>query len=170
MTVFPSFPGALHADGPAKELEDKLRLYGWLIGDWEMDAHRPLPDGSVAKGRGEIHFGWILGGRAVQDIWYVGGPGDKPSLFGTTLRVYDPGLDAWHIIWVDPLGQNHLRQTGRAEGKDIVQLGKDGSGNETRWRFTEITGSSFHWIGERRAGGGDEWQLVVEFFAHRKAD
>lgn len=169
MTVFSSLSGALHADGPAAELEAKLQLYGRLLGDWEMDAHRPLPDATVAKGRGEIHFGWILGGRAIQDVWHVGGPGGKPSLYGTTLRVYDPGIDAWHIIWVDPLGQNHLRQTGRAEGPDIVQLGKDAGGAETRWRFTELTGSSFHWIGERRATDSDPWQLVVEFFARRKA-
>jgi hypothetical protein len=167
MTVFSSFPGALHADGPAPELGDKLRLYSWLIGDWEMDEHRPLRDGTVAKGRGEIRFGWILGGRAIQDVWHVGG--GKPSLYGTTLRVFDPGIDAWHIIWVDPLGQNHLRQIGRAEGEDIVQLGKDAAGGETRWRFTEIAGSSFHWIGERRSGGADDWQVVVEFFARRPA-
>jgi len=169
MTVFSSFAGALHAHGPATELGDKLQLYGWLIGDWQMDAHRPLPDGTTAKGRGEIHFGWVMGGRAIQDVWYVGGPAGKPSLYGTTLRVFDPGIDAWHIIWIDPLGQNHLTQTGRAAGKDIVQLGKDGAGSETRWRFTEITDASFHWIGEQRRHGSEEWQLVVEFFARRKA-
>ncbi len=169
MTVFPSFPGALHAAGPAPDLAAKLGLYGWLIGDWEMDAHRPLGEGKVAKGRGEIHFGWVLGGRAIQDVWYVGTPDGKLSLFGTTLRVYDPGIEAWHIIWVDPLGQNHLRQTGRAQGSDIVQSGTDASGGETRWRFTEITDTSFHWIGERKPASGIDWQLVVEFFARRKA-
>jgi hypothetical protein len=169
MTVFSSFPNALHADGPAPELAGKLGLYGWLVGDWEMDAHRPLPHGKVARGKGEIHFGWVLGGRAIQDIWHVGAPDGRPAMFGTTLRIYDPGIDAWHIVWIDPLGQNHLRQTGRAEGKDIVQLGTDATGAETRWRFTEISENAFHWIGERRPTGAGDWQLVVEFLARRKA-
>ena len=34
------------------------------------------------------------------------------------------------------------RQIGRAEGKDIVQLGDDSRGLNTRWRFTEITADS----------------------------
>src|SRR5262249_28083168 len=122
----------------------------------------------IAKGRGEIHFGWVLGGRAIQDIWFVGGPDGKPAMYGTTLRVYDANLDTWHIIWTDPVGQNHLRQTGRANGKDIEQLGADASGAETRWRFTGISENSFHWIGDRRPAGAADWQPVVEFFARRK--
>ena len=45
---FPSFAEALHTDGPAADRAGKMGLYGWLIGDWEMDAvvprrrrHRP---------------------------------------------------------------------------------------------------------------------------------
>lgn len=160
--IFASFSLALHHDGPAPELADKLGLYGWLIGNWEMDAHRPLANGSVARG------------RAIQDVWYVPPPaaaGDRPAtppLFGTTLRIYDPGIDAWHIIWVDPVGQNHLRQIGRAQGHDIVQEGSDGAGMPVRWRFTEMTPDSFHWIGERSSDEGKSWSLVVEFFARRK--
>lgn len=146
-------------------------LYDWLIGDWEMDAHRPLPDGTLASGRGEIHFGWVLGGRAIQDVWYVPAPTPdaRPPVFGTTLRIYDPGIDAWHIIWVDPVGHNHLRQIGRRHDADIVQDGVDATGARVRWRFTEITADTFHWIGERSEDDGRTWKLVVEFFARRKA-
>lgn len=170
MTTFPSFPDALHADGPAQDRADKMGLYGWLIGDWDMDAVRHLDDGTTRQSRGEIHFGWILGGRAIQDVWHIPAvQGEPPPLFGTTLRVYDPGIDAWHIIWVDPVGQNHLRQTGRAEGNDIVQHGTDAAGTPVRWRFTEITPRSFHWLGERSPDQGATWRLQVEFFARRKS-
>ena len=43
--------------------------------------------------------------------------------YGTTLRVYDPDIDAWRIQWTDPVTQNFLQMIGRAEGGDIVQLG-----------------------------------------------
>lgn len=93
-----------------------MALYGWLIGDWEMDATVFADDGTEHTGRGEIHFGWVLQGRAIQDVWILPG-----FFYGTTLRVYDPGLDAWHILWSDPLKQLYTRQIGQARGKDIVQ-------------------------------------------------
>src|SRR3954451_6400180 len=58
-----SFPDALHAPGPAAARADRMGLYAWLIGDWEMDARVHLNDGSIHTGRGEIHFGWVLEGR-----------------------------------------------------------------------------------------------------------
>jgi hypothetical protein len=77
--------------------------------------------------------------------------------YGTTLRVYDPGLDAWHILWSDPATQFYTRQIGRARGQDIVQEGKLDSGDILRWSFTEITPNSFHWLGEHSADGGATW-------------
>ncbi|WP_189394075.1 MULTISPECIES: hypothetical protein [unclassified Mesorhizobium] len=46
--------------------------------------------------------------------------GSDPSalrlrMYGTTLRVFDPGIGGWHIIWSDPLNQDYARQIGRAE-------------------------------------------------------
>ena len=76
----------------------------------------------------------MLEGRAIQDVWILPG-----VFYGTTLRVYDPALDAWHILWSDPLKQYYMRQIGRARGNDIVQEGKTDDGVAARWSFTEIT-------------------------------
>jgi hypothetical protein len=139
-----------------------MGLYGWLIGSWEMDATVHLDDGSTHKGRGEIHFGWVLEGRAIQDVWIL------PDVFyGTTLRIYDPGTDAWHILWSDPMRQVYTRQTGRAQGSDIVQDGTGDGGVPLRWSFSEITPDSFRWRGERSLDGGLTWHLQAEFFARR---
>ena len=82
----------------------------------------------------------MLEGRAIQDVWILPG-----VFYGTTLRVYDPGIDAWHILWSDPVRQFYTRQIGRARGSDIVQLGKNDAGEAVRWSFTEITPDSFRW-------------------------
>ena len=160
----PSLVDALHADRPAPDRAGKMALYGWLVGRSDMDAVIHRDDGTTHEGRGEIHFGWVLEGRAVQDVWIL------PGVFhGTTLRVYDPGIDAWHILWSDPLRQYYTRQIGWARGKDIVQDGTDDAGAAVRWSFTEITPDSFRWLGERSLDGGATWQLQVEFRARRVA-
>ena len=161
----PSFFEMLRADGPASDRADKMKLYGWLIGRWIMDAVVHADDGMQHKQVGEIHFGWVLEGRAIQDIWIL------PGFFhGTTLRVYDPGIDAWHIIWSDPVKQYYSRQVGRARGEDIVQEGKNDAGERVRWSFTDITPDSFTWRGERSRDDGRTWQLQAEFHARRVKD
>jgi hypothetical protein len=158
----PTFVHALHSDGPAPDRADKMSLYGWLIGTWDMDAVIHMDDGAKHNGRGEIHFGWVLEGRAIQDVWSLPG-----IFYGTTLRIYDPQIDAWHILWSDPLRQFYTRQIGRARGRDIVQDGKDDTGALVRWSFTAITPDSFRWLGERSRDSGASWQLQAEFSARR---
>jgi hypothetical protein len=160
MTAASSFVDALHTSRPAPDRAEKLSLYGWLIGQWEMDAVVHLDDGTQHKGRGEIHFGWVLEGRAIQDVWILPG-----IFYGTTLRVYDPNIDAWHILWSDPMRQVYTRQIGRAHNDGIVQDGENDAGEPVRWSFTEITPNSFRWRGERSRDGGASWQLQAEFFA-----
>lgn len=166
MTMSP-FLSALGSEAPPADRAKDMDLYGWLIGSWEMDTIRHLDDGTTEESSGEIHFGWVLEGRAIQDIWIRPGRPAPSTMYGTTLRIFDPGIDGWHIIWSDPLNQDYSRQIGRAEGKDIVQIGEDSRGLKARWRFTEITADSFHWIGEKRSSDGDPWQITYEHFARR---
>ena len=162
MTERTGFMKALHSEGPADDRASQLQLYGWLIGDWVMDATVHREDGTTIKRAGEIHFGWVLQGRAIQDVWIL------PDVFhGTTLRIYDPELGAWHILWNDPLRQYYARQIGRAQGNDIVQIGKNDSGVMLRWSFTEMTANSFRWLGERSPDDGKSWQLQADFRVRR---
>jgi hypothetical protein len=158
----PSFIAALHTDRPAADRADKMGLYSWLLGRWDMDAVVHGDDGRKHTARGEIHAGWVLEGRAIQDVWILPG-----FFYGTTLRIYDPGVDAWHILWSDPLKQLYRRQIGRARGNDIVQDGQDDKGAAVRWSFSEITPNSFRWRGERSPDDGATWQLQAEFVVRR---
>ena len=134
------------------------------------------PDGTRHPGHGEIHFGWVLQGRAIQDVWMIPRLRDRPDApimpvagnwYGTTLRVYDPHLDAWRIFWIDPATNFSCQQIGKAVGSDIVQEGTAESGSRSRWRFTKITARSFHWLGEASTDDGASWRLLVEVFARR---
>ena len=166
MTISP-FLTALGSEAPPADRAKDMELYGWLIGSWDMDTVHHLDDGTTQKWTGECHFGWVLEGRAIQDIWIRPRRPAPSTMYGTTLRIFDPGIGGWHIIWSDPLNQDYSRQIGRAEGKDIVQIGADSRGLQARWRFTEITANSFHWIGEERSSERDPWKITYEHFARR---
>jgi hypothetical protein len=172
----PALTDALIADGPASDRGGKMDLYGWLIGSWDLEVTRFFDDGSKRQRRGEWHFGWVLEGRAIQDVWIVprrglrhGDAAANTNTWGTTLRIYDPRIDAWQIQWIDPVTQNFLAMIGRKEGDDIVQLGTSAEGRAVRWSFSLITPDSFRWRGETSRGAADEahWHLDVEFFARR---
>jgi hypothetical protein len=91
----------------------------------------------------------------------------KNNMFGTTLRLWDPSIQAWLIRWVNPVSGHEERQTGRRVGDEIVQVGARLDGTATRWRFTEITPNSFHWLGEVLEADGRSWKLEGEFRARR---
>ena len=144
-----------------RNIAEKQDVYGWLVGDWELEA---LVYQAVEAPHlmGEIHFGWVLEGRAIQDTWIL-----PDRMYGTTLRIWNPAAQAWDIRWFNPLSSHYESQTGRRMGDEIVQIGARADGTATRWRFTEITPQSFHWIGESLRPDGKTWLLEGEFRAKR---
>ena len=176
--VHSSFAQVLHANGPDPARAAGLGLYAWLVGRWDMDVTTTPDDGTTHRGRGEIHAGWILEGRAIQDVWMIPRlrdrrPGIEPlpgagNWYGTTLRIYDPGLDAWRILWSDPATGFFTQQLGRAHGPDIVQTGPDPRGGSMRWTFSDIEPNSFHWTAER-ALDDQHWRREVDIRARRRA-
>ena len=120
----------------------------------------------------------MLQGLAIQDVWMIPRlrdrhPGREPlpgagNWYGTTLRIYDPKLDAWRILWSDPATNFFTQQIGRAQGREIVQTGPDPRGGSMRWVFSEIEPPSFRWTAER-AQDDRNWRREVEIRARRAA-
>jgi hypothetical protein len=171
-----SFAHILHAPGPEPGRESTLALYAWLVGHWKFDVTTFTEGGTTHAGNGEIHAGWILRGRAIQDVWMIPRLADRTpciaqipgagNWFGTTLRLYDPGIDAWRILWSDPATSFYCQQIGRARGRDIVQEGPDPLGGRMRWTFTEIEPESFHWTAEKSTNS-NQWRKAVDIHARR---
>jgi hypothetical protein len=153
---------ALHVSGPAPAHADKLMLFGQFVGSWNVAWSGTGTDGKPAETTGELHFGWVLGGRAVQDTWIVPGRRDPEvsdrirAFHGTTVRFYDPAIDAWRSTWIEPVNARVRRFIGRPAGGDIVLL-SDEDEPWLRWRFTEITPDSARWIGETSHDAGRTW-------------
>ena len=154
-------------------------LYDPLLGDWDAVVVDHLPGGTDRRQSAEMHFARVLEGRAIQDVWVVpalpdrtatGGDRKSGNRFGTTLRVYDPSLDAWRVTWWNPVTGVENRLVGRRVGSQIVQTGSDSDGRLIRWRFDAIGPDSFHWKGEQSEDGGTTWVCETEFSARRHAD
>jgi hypothetical protein len=168
-----SFINALVANGPAADRADKLMCYGQFIGAWDGAVTRYGANGERSDSTAEVHFGWALEGRAIQDVWIVpsrvGRPAGEPDqMNGTTLRVYDPKRDIWQITFIDPVRQKEDRMTGRPVGADIVQEYRDASGAIGQWCFTEIEPNAFHWISRISHDDGATWRLTSEYYLSRR--
>ena len=168
------FHSVLAAHGRSPEIPESADVYGWLIGSWDLDVRHYVVDVSACHITGEVHFEWVLEGRAVQDVWIMprrsertANPDRSLNMYGTTLRVWDPSIQAWRVTWINPLNGSRDELIGRSSGQDIVQVGTHADGTPIRWRFTEITPNSFHWIGEALNPNGHTWKLEGEFRAKR---
>ena len=170
------FQAALAASGRAADIPEDADAYGWLVGDWELDVLHYWGMNVAARHiRGEVHAGWVLEGRAVQDVWIMPRRADRTGLeektqnmYGTTFRMWDPTIQAWRITWKNPAAGHYEEQIGRRIGRDIVQIGARPNGTPTRWRFTEITPDSFRWLGDALDVDGTTWKLEGEFRASRR--
>jgi hypothetical protein len=149
-------------------------LFGQFIGAWDLEVTLYDLDGSVrAEGPAEWLFGWVLEGRAVQDV-LIRPPRQardaEPTDFweyGTTLRVFDPQSGTWRITWFAPQRGGELRLVARAEHDGIVLESVEREPLAFRWVFSEITPDSFTWRG---SGSEDAvtWLVLQEMRARRK--
>jgi hypothetical protein len=154
---------ALAASGPHPDHAEQLMLFGRFVGAWDMEGEQLAADGTRTEFRGEWHFGWVLDGRAVQDVLI-----SPPVEYGTTVRFYDPATDAWEITWITPPGRAVRRLRARPDGDAILLEGRDPAGHLLRWTFTEITGDSFTWSGFRSDDEGATWRQEEEMRLTRR--
>ena len=169
-----AFHTLLAATRRSPEIPEDADVYGWLVGSWELEVFYYGMDVSTQNLKAEAHFGWVLEGRAVQDVWIMPRPAQRTAqlektrnMYGTTLRVWDAAIQAWRVTYINPVTGQRDELIGRRSGKDIVQVGRHADGIPIRWNFTEITPDSFRWTGEVLEPDGKSWRMEGEFRAKR---
>ena len=160
----------LEANQPFPGLKEKLALFGQFVGDWDILEDRYLqPDGTWAVSRGELHWRWILDGKAVQDVWsFTEQKTGNPIPEGTTVRFYDKKIDAWHSVWISPNQGVVKTFIARRVGEEIVLEGKSTDGHPVKWIFSEIRPDSFRWRSEETRDNGETWTMREEMRIRRK--
>jgi hypothetical protein len=142
----------LLASGP---IDAEVELFGRFVGAWTFDGTDIAEDGTEAEYSGRWDFGYVLGGRAVQDVLHCDG-----VEHGTTVRI-PRGDGTWDVVWITPV-QCAVRQlVGRAEGERIVIMGVSGE-RQLRWTFNDIARDSFVWRGEQSTDNGASFRLAEE--------
>jgi hypothetical protein len=160
---------ALGADRPHPSLGDEARTFDRLVGTWDCEFTFHLDDGKVVTKKGELEFGWILDGRAVQDIWttYPAENGKERSS-GTSLRVFDSKSKQWRVVFIQPQYAYIVTVAGGREGDRIVLRGTDTDGALIRWTFLDIADNSFNWHGEKSRDRGQTWVLEEDHRMRRR--
>ncbi|PYT07009.1 MAG: hypothetical protein DMF60_08010 [Acidobacteria bacterium] len=160
---------ALSASGPHPSLGDEARVFDRLVGTWDCDYTFYAEDGSATHASGELRFGWIIDGRALQDIWirYPRKGADERSI-GTSVRFFDNKLKMWRVVFVGPEHGVLITVQGGVEGNRIVLRGVDDHGSSLRWSFNDIQPNSFIWRGEASRDVGKTWRLEEEHHMRRR--
>jgi hypothetical protein len=168
---------ALAATGPLPEYADKLTLFGRLVGGWDIEGRFFNPEGKVIREQqGEWHFDWVLEGRAIQDVILTPSReerrknGTPAREYGTTVRFYDPRIDAWRVTFVAPVFGGIVNLIARAVGDEIVLEGRAPDNKAYRWVFEEITDHTFLWRGYVSADEGRTWFMEEEIQGRRRLD
>jgi hypothetical protein len=161
-------PG-LGATGPVPQLERKLQLFGQFVGDWDIFSGRSETASSTPRVRiGEVHFGWILGGTAIQDVWGSLEPKSKRLVpQGTTLRLYDSTIGAWRVTWISPYQRAIRRFIGEKVGSQIILKEQERGWRGEHWIFSNITHSAFRWRAEARPSIRGPRQVTEEYLVVR---
>jgi hypothetical protein len=161
----------LRSPSPNPSLGDEAQTFGRLVGTWDADFSFHREDGIVYHKKGEIHFGWVMDGTAIQDLW-IGYPTEsqKERSIGTTFRFFDTKLKQWRIVFINPRFNYVVTAQGGREGDRIVLHGVDTDGLPLRWTFSEITPDSFQWQGEKSHDGGTTWKIEEDHHMKRRRD
>jgi hypothetical protein len=162
---------ALQAIGPHPSLGDRAKVFGRLVGTWNGEYTEFSKDGKETRSSGEWIFGWVMDGRAIQDLFIIHpSAARKERYIGTTLRYFDPKSGTWSVTFVDPENGAVETLTGGAVGDDrIVLLSHDEDGKERRWSLEDIRPDSWVFRDEGTHDGGKTWRLREEDHMKRRA-
>jgi hypothetical protein len=161
---------ALQATGPHSSLGDEAKVFGRFVGTWDGEYTEFATDGTAAHSSGEWTFGWVMGGRAIQDLFVIHpSAAHKDGFIGTTLRYFDAKSGTWSATFIDPESNSVATLTGGAVGEDRIDLYRQSTdGKETRWSFVDIRPESWVFRDEESRDGGKTWRLREEDHMKRR--
>jgi hypothetical protein len=160
----------LKALDPHPSLGDQAKVFGRFIGTWDGEYTEFSNDGKVTRSSGEWVFGWVMDGRAIQDLFVIHPSAARNERYmGTTLRYFDAKSGTWNVTFIDPENDAIETLTGGAVGEDrIVVLSANADGKQRRWSLVDIRPDSWVFRDEASRDGGKTWRLREEDHMKRR--
>lgn len=165
-----AFCRALRSD--TSSLPEPAQIFAPFIGSWDLVVRWYDEAGHVSRTEaGEWHFSWVLEGRGIQDVWIVPPRAQRASgtlyEYGTSIRFYDPVLEAWQSTWIGPMHRVIRTFTARQRGAMVVLETTTDVTPAMRWSFGDIAAEAFTWRNEVQTGNG--WWTQQTFEAKRQS-
>ncbi len=148
------FLKTLTCEGKNTELPEEFDYFGKLVGSWKIDY---IDNSNGRSIQGEWHFSWVLDGMAIQDVIIL-----PDYEYGTTLRVYNPGMHVWDVAYC--FTGKIIRLTARKQDDLIVLTNIEDE--RRKWVFAKIEDNTFHWQ-DITVNDSGEWQVQFDLFAER---
>ena len=165
-TRYPGDIAALQSPGASSRASRTSTAVRSIRGFVGLDRTSYAPDGMTATVPGEWYFGWVLDGRAVQDVWSLSPAGSATNPSPHWRMGERHTVRRAHRCLASHLGRPGFgcdvqlhRQPRRDE---IVLRGHDEDGNPMRWIFSDISADAFRWRSEVSADGGATWRRTIE--------
>ena len=161
---------ALPARGPHPSLGEQERVFSRFVGTWQVEYMDVMKDGTQLHRTGLFIVGWIMDGRAIQDLWIVDPtPSHAEREVYADIRYFDPKTLTWPSVFFDPEHASMARFSGGAVGSDrAVFQSSEIDTNLTRWSFEDIGPNTFVFRDQSSSDQGKTWKLRAEYHMRRK--
>jgi hypothetical protein len=164
-------PGTMAGDNPVSEAKTNAAqsvLLVQLVGAWDVRYEFIDKAGKARTNRGQVHYDWILGGQALQEVWTSDAQSEDPQPFGTTINFYDPKRQRWAAVWVYPAQGETTLMTGGEVNGSFVLTGHDESGALQRWSTSIVDPASVVGRFDISHDEGKTWRQVGVNYMRRQ--
>ena len=131
-----------------------------LIGTWDVVYDIYDKDGGRRTYGGQVTYGWILDGAALQEIWTSDAHDKIPQPYGTSIGFHDSKRQNWTQTWIYPAQGMILTVSGGAADGGLLLTGRDAEGATQRWAIHDIQADSFEARYEISDDEGKTWRLL----------
>ena len=159
-----------HTQDDTGAARPSARQFDFLLGEWRLKV-TPKVGGMAAliHGTPELVGTWraarTFGGQGIEDELRISDASGNPSTWARSLRVFSPSDNSWRSATVD--AQRVRAWTGTASWRDgemwqdIRSVDGEGTPDQVRTRFYEISRTGFRVRQDRSYDDGKSWDEGV---------